>query len=142
MVEGEYAKYFINEPMKPGTHNPFPKLKLNAGDYFRDKNYSLVMTYVDKPCVFQPKTHTHDFDQFLHFWGADGTNMGEFDAEVEIVLGEAGLKHIITKTTIVHVPKDMLHCPITFTRVDKPVFFMNIALTPEYNLKWEQILMK
>lgn len=135
MAEGKYDRYFIHEPIIPGIgERPNPRLKFNSSDHFGDKNFSLVWNYIDKPCILQSKPHTHDFDQFLHFYGADGSNVGEFEAEVEITLGEVGLTHIITNTTIVHVPKGMIHCPLNFKRVDKPIIFMNVALTPQYNL--------
>ena len=77
--------------------------------------------------------HAHDFDQFLHFYGADSQNIKDFDAEVEISLGEEGEKHIITEPTVLHIPKDTIHCPINFKVVKKPLIFMNVALTPYYD---------
>lgn len=78
------------------------------------------------------EAHAHDFDQFLHFYNADPMHMREFDAEVEIFLGEEGEKHIISEPTVLHIPKGMMHCPLNFKRINKPVIFMNIALTPQY----------
>ncbi len=47
-------------------------------------------------------------------------------------MGEEGEKHIITEPTILHIPKDTIHCPLNFKVVNKPVIFMNVALTPQY----------
>ena len=55
-----------------------------------------------------------------------------FDAEVEISLGEESEKHVITEPTVLHIPKDVIHCPLNFKVVNKPVIFMNVALTPQY----------
>lgn len=82
--------------------------------------------------MMEDTPHSHDFDQFLHFYGADASNVREFKAEVELYIGREGEKHIITATTIVHIPKGMIHCPLNFKRVDKPIIFMNVPLTPEY----------
>ncbi len=76
--------------------------------------------------------HSHDFDQFLHFYSADSRHIADFQAEIEISLGEEGEKHIITEPTVLHVPAGMIHCPLNFKIVRKPVIFMNVALTPEY----------
>ena len=76
--------------------------------------------------------HAHDFDQFLHFYGADPLKITDFDAEVEISLGEEGEKHIITEPTVLHIPRDTIHCPLNFKVVNNPVIFMNVALTPQY----------
>ena len=76
--------------------------------------------------------HTHDFDQFLHFFTGDSLHIAEFDAEVEFTLGEELEKHVITEPTVIHVPAGVLHGPLEFKRVDKPVVFMNVAFTPQY----------
>jgi hypothetical protein len=47
-------------------------------------------------------------------------------------LGEEGEKHIITEPTVLHLPKGTIHCPLNFKVVNKPVIFMNVALTPQY----------
>jgi hypothetical protein len=131
MALGKYDRYFINEPIMKGIFAP--KLKFNSRMHFGEKNFSLVWNYIPEPFMMEDTPHSHDFDQFLHFYGADASNVKEFKAEVELYLGEEGEKHIITTTTIVHIPKGMIHCPLNFKRIDKPIVFMNIPLTPEYN---------
>lgn len=76
--------------------------------------------------------HAHDFDQFLHFYGANSTDITDFDAVVEMSLGEEGEKHIITEPTVLYIPSGTMHCPLNFKVVNKPIIFMNIALTPQY----------
>ena len=56
----------------------------------------------------------------------------DFGAEVELYLGDEGEKHIIDKTTVVHVPAGLSHCPLNFTKVDKPIIFMDIYPAAEY----------
>ena len=130
MAQGIYDKYFITEPVEPGKFAP--RLFFNSRKYFGEKNFSLRWNYITQPYLMEEKPHSHDFDQFLHFYGADPSNVREFGAEVELYLGEEGEKHVITATTIVHIPKGMIHCPLNFKKVDKPIIFMNVPLTPEY----------
>jgi hypothetical protein len=131
MNMGKYDNFFINEPIIPGKFAP--KLKFNTKPYFGEKNYALVWNFISEPWMMESEPHSHDFDQFLHFYGGNASNVKEFKAVVELCLGEEHEKHIITSTTIVHVPKGMIHCPLNIIKVDKPIIFMNIVLAPEYN---------
>jgi len=126
----KYGKYFVDEPMLEGMFAP--RIRFASRDYFGEKNLTLQINCITAPWLIEEEPHSHNFDQFLFFFGANPSNMAEFGAEVEISLGEEGEKHVISKTTVVHIPSGMLHCPLYFRKVDNPVMFMNVALTPEY----------
>jgi len=81
--------------------------------------------------------HSHDYDQFLCFLGTP-EDIRDFDAEVEIWLGETAdnmEKHTMTEATIVHVPAGLVHCPMNYKRIDKPILLINITLSGEYRKK-------
>ena len=40
---------------------------------------------------------------------SDPMDYKDFGAEVELYLGEEGEKHLITQTTFVYVPKELIH---------------------------------
>jgi len=130
MAETKYGKYFAENPIIEGKFAP--RLVLFSNRYFGEKNYSILWNCITEPFFMEEKPHSHDFDQFLHFYGANSLDITDFDAEIEFSLGEEGEKHIITQPTVVHIPKRLIHCPLNFKIVNKPVIFMNIALTPEY----------
>ncbi|MBN1162024.1 MAG: hypothetical protein JXA17_08760, partial [Dehalococcoidales bacterium] len=46
-------------------------------------------------------------------------------------------KLVITETCFVHVPAGMVHTPLEFKVIRKPIVFMDIALTSEYVRKPE-----
>ena len=94
--------------------------------------FCLGWSFVTEPFVMISEPHTHDFDQFLHFFNGDSLHLAEFPAEVEFTLGEELETHVITGPTVIHVPAGVLHGPLEFKKVDAPVVFMNVALTPEY----------
>lgn len=52
-------------------------------------------------------------------------DLSELSAEVEVCLGqeEKQEKHIINTPTITIMPKDLPHCPLTITKVEKPFIF-------------------
>ena len=43
-------------------------------------------------------------------------------------MGDEGEKEIVTSPTIIYVPKGLMHCPVDFRRIDKPIIWMNVAL--------------
>jgi hypothetical protein len=132
MAEGKYDKYFIKKPIVPGKF--CDRLVFFSRNYeaVGEKNFSVLWNCITEPFLMVNDPHSHDFDQFLHFYGADSMNIAEFDAVVEISLGEESEKHIITEPTVLHIPKDTIHCPLEFKVVNKPIIFMNVVLAPEY----------
>ena len=59
-------------------------------------------------------------------------NFEEFGAEVELTMGEEREVHVITTTTWVYIPAKLLHCPLNFKRVDKPIMFGHIMFAPTF----------
>ena len=47
-------------------------------------------------------------------------------------LGEEQERHVIDKTTIVSIPPGLVHCPMAFTKVERPIIFGTIALERVY----------
>ena len=130
MAANKYDDHFIKEPFTEGRFAT--RLVFFSQDHVGDKPLSVLWNCVAEPFMMVETPHTHDFDQFLHFYGGNSMNIADFDAEVELSLGDELEKHVITETTVVHIPKGMLHCPLNFKVVNKPIIFMNVALTPKY----------
>jgi hypothetical protein len=132
MAKGKYDEYFIKNPITPGKFGP--RLIFFSKNYpvSEEKNYSLLWNCITEAFLMVNDPHSHDFDQFLHFYGANSMDITDFDAVIEMSLGEKGEKHTITEPTVLHIPKGVIHCPLDFKIVNKPVIFMNVALTPQY----------
>ena len=133
MQKSKYGKYFTHDVIRDGEIAPFtPRVKFNSTKNFGNGNFGLRFAYVAEPFEIPEGPHAHDFEQYLCFIGT-GSNVREFDAEVELYLGEENEKHIITETTVVHIPKGMIHCPLRFTKINKPITFINAVLTDRYS---------
>lgn len=133
MKESKYSKYFTRDVVRDGEIAPFlPRVKFNSQKNFGYGNFGLRFAYVTKPFELPEGPHAHDFEQYLCFWGTS-SNVREFDAEVELFLGEENEKHIITESTVVHIPRGMIHCPLRFTKINKPISFVNAVLTDRYS---------
>ena len=74
--------------------------------------------------------HTHDFDEVIGFAGTNRNYPRELGGEIEFLMG--GEKHIITKPTVIYIPKNTIHCPLNFVRVDKPIMFLHATIAPKY----------
>jgi len=79
--------------------------------------------------------HAHDFDQVLLFAGSDMDDIGDLGAEVELCLGDDLDTHMITTTTAVAIPKGVTHFPATVNILNRPFFYYEISITPEYSEK-------
>ncbi len=127
---GKYDKWFYKNPIVEGKFGD--RFVYFAKNHVGEKNYSMLYNVVTEPFLMVSDPHTHDFDQFLHFFNADALKIAEFPAVVEFTLGEELEKHVITEPTVLHIPAGVLHGPLEFKKVDAPVVFMNVAFTPEY----------
>jgi len=99
-----------------------------AHDGELDADCSIGYHCIVKPISFD-RIHSHDFPEMLCFIGGDPENMYDLGGEVEVTLGEEAEKHVITRGCVVSIPSGLTHCPITFTRVDRPIVFLEVSLT-------------
>lgn len=140
MAETKYGRYFLREPFGVARHPEIVSRVIHIGqdaelggaNFPITTNFSITMEAIHKAFLMTEKSHVHDFDEILCFVGGNPMDFRDFGAEVELSLGEELEKHIITTTTFVYVPKGLIHCPIQFKRVDKPIIFSAISLAPVY----------
>lgn len=136
MKERKYSKYFLTEPElinKPKIQMSNPSAYVDSESHFGiQANFSMAWRYIKEPMLFDRIPHSHDFDEFLCFLGGNLENIFDFDATIELSLGEEEELYLIEQPTIVYIPKGLVHTPLTFKRIDKPVLFHPIALTPDY----------
>jgi hypothetical protein len=97
-----------------------------AHDGELDANCSIGYHCIVKPMSFDI-VHAHKFPEMLCFIGGNPRDITDFGAEIEFTLG--GEKHKINKATVVSIPSNVEHCPIVFTKVTKPLIFLEISLT-------------
>ncbi len=93
-------------------------------------------TSITKELVMEvPHTH-HCADEYLLLATADITNFFNFDAEIEIWLGDDPNNlelYTLTEPTIIRVPPKLYHCPIYFKRIGTPVLFSAIYLDGDWS---------
>ena len=137
MENTKYGRYILREPFGKAAH---PEIKVPVISIGRkspvkewgEAPFNMTMEAVTSPVTMGGHGHTHDHDEVLCFMGADPLNYHEFGAEAYIILGEEGEKHIINSTSFIYIPRGLMHCPLVFTRVDKPVVFGFIQFSAVY----------
>ena len=84
-----------------------------------------------KPLAVDRETgHTHDFDEILGFIGSDWKNPRELNGEVEFWLEDE--KYILTKSSVVFIPKGVKHCPLKVLRADQPIIHFGTGPSARY----------
>jgi hypothetical protein len=130
MAESKYGKLVVRNPYRTVFDNEAISLHDN------ELNCGLLMAYqpVLKPFLMPPKNHNHDYAQVLFFLGTNPLDVREFDAEIELTVGEEGKSEIMTfnSPSAITIPAGVYHCPLNFKRVGKPFIFMELDLTGQY----------
>lgn len=134
MAETKYGKYILREPLEKGTA---PMLHICAeegclGAQFPGFPVEVQLLTVTAPIAFPHQPHAHDGDEIFFIFGSNPHNYYDFDAEIEIHMGEEREKHIVNTTSIVYMPKGLIHGPIAITKVNKPFQWMHVLFSPKY----------
>jgi hypothetical protein len=140
----KYGKYFLSDNHQPPKPNdfvslnsipPFPEIA-SPQTYFRGASAlpgatATIGWQVFTAPVCWETPHTHKYDEFLIFLGAQPPDLCKsFDAEIDFWMGEELEKHTITSTTIIFIPKGLPHSPLNFRAIRKPVLFHALYLGP------------
>jgi len=133
MAAKKYDKYIMKDCVKDIKESKTPVLSLYGERLGKgDVNWSCHWSYITEPFVMVKDTMAHEFDQLLCFIGGDPMNIREFKAEVELTLGEEREIYKINSTSIVYIPAGMMHCPLNFKKIEKPIIYWDIYLAPTY----------
>jgi hypothetical protein len=141
MAESKYGQYIIREPISKGS--PWPQVHICGEKHLWGEEYcpgskfpgfpnEVTLFTITKACVVSAK-HAHDYDELLYFLGGNPLNFFEFGAQAELLLGDEDERHLIDTTAIIYVPRGLMHCPIYFKTVEKPVMFMHICSSSGYS---------
>ena len=131
MAETKYGKYLVTQCMAQRDDGE-KQITTRKGDFFEGASFSMNCRYITKAYLMVAETHVHDFDQYLCFFGSSPNDVTDFDAEIEIYLGEEKEKHIINSPTIVRVPAGLPHDPINIVKLNKPVLHVDVAMASKY----------
>jgi len=138
MTATKYGKYILRD----ATNVPVPKNRLHTPSVTAKEGLwpgitgmgcNFGINSITEPYLLPDPPHKHEFDEYLLFIGGNILNMKEFDAEIDIALGEEWEVNTIDSTSIIYIPKGLQHCPINVRRVGKPFLFGHIMLAGSYS---------
>jgi hypothetical protein len=137
MAENKYGKYILNDAVvnpvpKTRAHTPSVAAREEMWPGITGMSCNFGVNSITEPYLLPDPPHKHDFDEYLFFIGGNPLNMKEFDALIEIALGEEWEVHTITTTSIIYIPKGLQHCRVNVKRVGNPFLFGHIMLAPKY----------
>jgi hypothetical protein len=104
----------------------------------KETNCMVQYAFVHKDCVFgvtpEKAPHTHNCDEFFIFTGSNPQNKTDLGGEVEFWMGEGESTEKIQLHTssVIFVPKDVLHLPVFFRNVKRP-FVMTVFVPYAYS---------
>ena len=143
MAKAKYDKYFLSyqgEEPKFGDYKsllsepPFPEIA-GPQTYFRGSaalpgaTANMGWQVFTAPVCWETVPHVHKYDEFLIFLGASPPDLcHSYDAEVDLWMGKELEKHTISSATVVFIPKGVLHCPLNFRKINKPILFHALYL--------------
>lgn len=134
MAETKYGKLFNKEPYKQPRNPQVTQqmIHLNGEKDGAGADITISVSFITQPFRMIKEPHKHDRDQFIMFMGNNPDDSKEFGAVAEMTLGVEGEKHIIDSPMVLHIPKGLVHGPLDWKKIDKPVRMVDIYLGPVY----------
>jgi hypothetical protein len=136
MAETKYGKYIITElkqnideaswvnPVQAAGKGQGGRVLFLDNEVVPDAFYVETVWCPPRGLIKEPRSvaepHKHDHDEVIAHFGTDLNDPYELNGEIELWLGDE--KHILTKTCIIFIPKGLMHCPMIYRRIDKPIF--------------------
>jgi len=139
------AKYIITEQTEKQRNRGSRGLTINDEvvkgiNFFLQCGWLLPRKEATKGAHNSNTSHSHDCDEVIAFFGTDVANWRDLGGEVELWLDDE--KHMLTKSFLIFVPKNMKHCPLVVHRVDRPIFHFTTGPAPGYVIKNEALFPK
>jgi hypothetical protein len=111
MAGKKFGRYILKgkkETKSSDKHSPVITAELEGPEGWSGIHHRISWKYITGPNLLVDEPHSHDFDEFLVFLGNNPADPKDFDAEIEISLGEEGEKHAITTASVICLPKGMV----------------------------------
>jgi len=134
MPATKYDKYLTTDCVKPNPKREGALLTSTRHlESFGGGDISVDSVIITQPQLMITQPHQHEFPQYLHFFSPNPDNANDFDAEIHITLGDEAETHVIDSPTAVYIPAGLAHGPLNFVKVNRPVLFIDIAVTGSYS---------
>jgi hypothetical protein len=137
MIKTKYGKYISNDIIEESPYSQVTAPMIRYRGYRGRKDITFELSCITNPFTMDDEPEVNQFDQFLLFMGSDFNDYSRFEAEIEISLGKEGEKQSFNEPRFLYIPQGLVHGPVKFKSVRKPVTFVNICLSPELSVPWD-----
>jgi hypothetical protein len=143
MAETKYGQYFQTYIAKPEEvamgRTGVARVDFNT---FKGCNFYWVHWNLPNPPKGHAGTHgvghpphIHKDAEILMLIGTNPDDPTDLGAEVELQMGAEREKHIITMSTVVYIPPNLIHCPYIIRKTIRPWLFIEVNQGPAHTEK-------
>jgi hypothetical protein len=132
----KYGKYISKEIIE---QSKYPRITAPMVNYQGDRggrDLTFQWSCITQPLVMDLEPETCDVDQFLLFASTSLEDPMDFQAEIELPLGEELQRQSISQPSFVYVPAGLPHGPINFKSVRRPTALWRYTLDTKYSENW------
>jgi hypothetical protein len=135
----KYADFLVHKPgptILELQAQDIPGVKLThlmtADETVQKSFFSVDCTWLWSSAAKGPagQSHTHNFDHVIGIVGGRPEDPQDLGGEVTVWLD--GHEEVITRNRLIFVPAGVVHGPYLFSKIERPVFFVAIAMTGKY----------
>lgn len=129
MAESKYSKYINKEWMTWSVFKevPAPQFLIAGERHLGGYPFSMGFSLLTEPFLMVNKSHSHDYDQLIAFYGGDNNDIRKFGGVIEFGLGEEQEIQVITESTFIWIPKGLPHGPLNVKEINQPVAFIDVT---------------
>jgi hypothetical protein len=130
-MSGKYDQYVVHPPHLKLTTKADKTVFFDGLMVKQDQlgcDFTFGHQFVTKPFRGDNPTHSHNFWEFMAWYGSNPEDPNDFQAEVVFYFGKELEKHIFTRPTIISLPPGLIHHPFEITRVDSPIIQIEIMI--------------
>jgi hypothetical protein len=135
MADTRYGDLITRNITKKSLHKEVkgPKIEFGTEKYSGGPDLDISWYCPPVPVPISDKIHTHEFDEFLCFLPSNPNNLNEYQSEVEFSLGAEAESYLLKEPSIIYLPKGFPHGGLNFKKIDIPVSYMKICLSPRFS---------
>ena len=116
--------------------DPIPGIKathlMTADEKVQKGYFSVDCSWLWSGAAKEPvgESHAHNFSHVIGFIGGHPGDAHDLGGEITVWLD--GNKEVLTKSCLIFVPAGVVHGPVLFNKISRPVFFVTVAMTGKY----------
>jgi len=134
---GKFDKYVYAFTKEKHDDDRFfnPRAGFRGVEEMENSRLCYLYDIVQKACEIGDAHMHHAVEEYLFFMGANVAKFFEFDAEIEIDIGDSPYDmetYRFDKPTVVRIPAGVWHGPVKFKRVGAPICFLPLYPSGNY----------